>query len=180
MVNNSINPFYIIFLTPLFAIMWDLLIKYKIEPTTPMKFGLAFLLLGLGYFVFVWGGQTGAATGLMPLWIFALGYFFITSGELFLSPIGLAMVTKLSPLQMVGFMMGVWFLASAFGHDLGGWIGARMAIPETDTDGMPFTAVQSLPIYMKGCIEIAKVSLIGGVLILIASPFIKKLMHGVH
>lgn len=178
-VNNCINPFYIILLSPLFAIMWSFLAKHKIEPPTPAKFGIAFLLLGLGYWVFVWGGSAGVATGFMPLWYLALGYFFITAGELFLSPIGLSMVSKLSPAQMVGYMMGTWFLASAFGHDLGGWIGAQMAIPEANTDGQPFTAMQSLPIYMKGCWEIARVSLIGGVLILISAPFIKKWMHGV-
>lgn len=177
-VNNSVNPFYIILLTPFFALMWDFMAKYKIEPSTSAKFGIAFVLLGFGYWVFVKGGDSGALTGLMPLWFFLLGYFLITSGELFLSPIGLSMVSKLSPAHMVGFMMGVWFLASAFGHDLGGWIGAQMAIPESNPDGSPFTAVQSLPIYMEGCWQIAKISLIGGGLILLVSPLIGKLMHG--
>jgi POT family proton-dependent oligopeptide transporter len=180
MVNNSVNPFYIVLLTPLFAIMWEFLIRNKAEPSTTIKFGLAFLLLGCGYYVFTLGGKAGAANGLMPLWFFLLGYLLITSGELFLSPIGLSMVTKLSPTQMVGYMMGVWFLASAFGHDLGGWIGAQMAIPEAHADGTAFTTVESLPIYMNGCAEIAKVSFVGGALILASSPFIKRWMHGVH
>jgi POT family proton-dependent oligopeptide transporter len=180
MVNNSINPFYIIFLTPLFALMWDFLAKHKIEPNTPIKFGIAFLLLAGGYWVFVLGGSAAGTTGLMPMIYFMLGYLLITSGELFLSPIGLSMVTKLSPLQMVGFMMGVWFLASAFGHDLGGWIGAQMAIPEAHADGTLFAITESLPIYMSGCWQIAKVSLVGGLVILILSPFIKKWMHHIH
>lgn len=180
MVNNAINPFYIILLSPIFAVMWEWLIKWKKEPNTATKFGISFLLIGIGYAVFVLGGSVGKATGLMPLFYFAAGYFFITAGELFISPIGLSMVTKLSPLHMVGYMMGLWFLASAFGHDLAGWIGSQMAIPKTNADGSAFTAVQSLPIYMHGCLQIAKVSLIGGVLILFASPFIKKLMNGIH
>lgn len=180
MVNNSVNPFYIIFLTPLFAVMWKFLSRNKIEPNTPMKFGLAFLFLGLGYCVFVWGGSVGAATGLMPLMFFLGGYFLITTGELFLSPIGLSMITKLSPLQMVGFMMGVWFLASAFGHDLGGWIGSRMAVAKAGVDASTIPAVESLPVYMKGCWQIARISLVGGVVILICSPFIKKWMHDIH
>lgn len=179
MVNNSINPFYIIFITPLFALMWDLLAKYKIEPNTPLKFGIAFLLLGAGYYVFVFGGKVGVASGYMPLVYFFLGYLCITCGELFLSPIGLSMITKLSPLQMVGYMFGVWFLASAFGHDLAGWIGSHMAIPK-NLDGSGVAAVQSLPIYMHGCEQIAIVSLIAGVVIIVFSPFIKKLMHGIH
>lgn len=180
MVNNSVNPFYIIFLSPLFAMMWDFLAKRKIEPNTPVKFGLSFLFVAAGYLTFVMGGKVGFATGMMPMVYFLLGYFFITSGELFLSPIGLSMVTKLSPLQMVGYMMGVWFLASALGHDLAGWIGAQMAIPEAHADGRFFTVAESLPIYMNGCSQIAYISLASGVFILLVSTFIKKWMHHIH
>lgn len=179
MVNNSVNPFYIIFLTPLFAIMWSFLTRRNIEPSTPAKFAWAFALLGLGYFTFVLGGKSGAASGLIPLWFFLLGYFFITSGELFLSPIGLSMVTKLSPAQMVGFMMGVWFLASAFGHDLGGWIGAQMAVKGIGGDAGAISLTDSLAIYMKGCNTIAMVSIAGAVVIAISSPFIRKWMYNV-
>ena len=179
MVNNSVNPFYIILLSPLFAIMWVFLTRKGWEPNTPMKFGLAFLFLGIGYYIFFMGGNVGIATGYMPLIYFLLGYLIITTGELFLSPIGLSMVTKLTPRVMVGFMMGLWFLASAFGHHLGGWIGSLMAIPKTNADGSEFTVVQSLPIYMEGCKNIALVSLGGGVLIILLSPLIKKLMHDI-
>lgn len=179
MVNNSINPFYIIFLTPIFAILWNWLDKKNIKPNDPVKFGLAFLLLAAGYYVFVIGGNVGISTGYMPLTYFALGYFFITCGELFLSPIGLSMVTKLSPGKIVGFMMGTWFLASGLGHALAGWIGSKMSIPEAHANGSPFTAIESLPIYLGGCYKIAVVSAIGGVVIIGSSFIIKKWMHGV-
>lgn len=178
MVNNAVNPFYIMLLTPFFAMMWDFLTSRHIEPNTPLKFGLAFLFLGGGYYLFVMGGTAGSATGYMPLIYFMLGYLVITTGELFLSPIGLSMITKLSPLQMVGFMMGLWFLASAFGQHLAGEIGAHMAVPHEQ--GAVASAVSSLPIYMEGCKQIALVSLGGGVLIILLSPFIKKLMGDVH
>jgi len=179
MVNNSINPFYIIFLTPLFAMMWNWLDRKKLKPNDPIKFGLSFLLLAIGYFVFVLGGNVAANTGYMPLVYFALGYFFITCGELFISPIGLSMITKLSPAKIVGFMMGTWFLASGLGHALAGWIGSKMSIPETHPDGSIFSAIESLPIYMGGCIKIALVSAVAGVLIILTSFIIKKWMHGV-
>lgn len=179
MVNNSINPFYIILISPLFAIMWRKLDEKNLKPSDPVKFGLAFLLLGIGYYIFVAGGKLGATTGNMPLTYFAAGYFFITCGELFLSPIGLSMITKLSPAKIVGFMMGTWFLASAFGHELAGFIGSKMAIPETNADGSAFTAIQSLPIYMSGCQQIGKISLIFGVVVLLCSFIIKKWMHNV-
>ena len=179
MINNAVNPFYIIFLTPLFAVMWNFLERKKIDPSTPMKFGLAFLFLGAGYYLFYLGGVVGKETGLMPMIYFLLAYFVITTGELFLSPIGLSMITKLSPKQMVGFMMGMWFLASAFGQHLAGEIGARMSVPHA-ANGEVVSAVVSLPIYMKGCNQIALVSLGGGLALILLSPVIRKLMNGVH
>jgi POT family proton-dependent oligopeptide transporter len=179
MVNNAVNPFYIIFLTPLFAVMWTFLTRKKIEPSTPMKFGLAFLFLGAGYYLFYLGGIVGKDTGYMPMIYFLLAYLVITTGELFLSPIGLSMITKLSPKQMVGFMMGLWFLASAFGQHLAGVIGSKMSVPH-EANGQVVDAIVSLPIYMKGCNQIALVSLGGGVLLIALSPVIRKLMNGVN
>ena len=144
-----------------------------------MKFGLAFLFLGAGYYLFVLGGVVGVVTGYMPLLYFMLGYLVITTGELFLSPIGLSMITKLTPAQMVGFMMGLWFLASAFGQHRAGLIGAHMSVPH-EANGAVIAAVKSLPIYMVGCKQIAFVSMGGGVLIILLSPIIRKLMNGVH
>jgi POT family proton-dependent oligopeptide transporter len=90
------------------------------------------------------------------------------------------MVTKLTPLKMVGFVMGLWFLASAFGHDLAGWIGTKMAIPKAHADGTAFSLVESLPIYMNGCKNIMIVSLIFGCCFLLFSPIVKKRMHDVN
>ena len=179
MVNNAVNPFYIIFLTPLFAMMWTFMTKKKIEPSTPMKFGLAFIFLGAGYYIFFLGGAVGKATGMMPMIYFLLAYLVITTGELFLSPIGLSMITKLSPKQMVGFMMGLWFLASAFGQHFAGVIGSWMSVPH-EANGEVVSAVASLPIYMTGVNQIAIGSLIAGVVLIGLSPVIRKLMNGVH
>src|SRR5204863_10156678 len=118
----------------------------------------------LGYWVFLMGGKSGAASGMMPLIFFVAGYFFMTASELFLSPIGLSMVSKLSPGRMVGLMMGMWFLASAFGHHLAGWVGSTMAIPKEEKGGAALTTVESLSIYSGGFEKIALVSLAGGVL----------------
>jgi len=179
MVNNSLNPFYIILLSPLFAFMWDWLQRRNLKPSDPVKFAIAFLLLGIGYLIFYLGGGV-AQYGLMPLLYFCVAYLFITLGELFLSPIGLSMVTKLSPVKMVGFMMGAWFFASAYGHHLAGWIGSKMAIPDKNTAGLPFNPVESLPIYMEGCLRIGLISLGGAIVIYLLSFIIKKWMHGVE
>lgn len=181
MMNNSVNPFYIIFLTPLLGMFWTYADRNFKFMNIPIKFGLAFVLVSLGYYVFFMGGVTGMSnsTGMMPLYYFLMAYFFITLGELFISPIGLSMITKLSPMNMVGFMMGIWFLASALGHKLAGWIGAQMAIPKVNAQGQAFTAIESLPIYMNGCKKIALASLVIGILLLVISKLINKWMHGV-
>jgi len=181
MMNNSVNPFYIIFLTPLLGMFWTYADRNFKFMNIPIKFGLAFVLVSLGYYVFFMGGVSGMSnsTGMMPLYYFLMAYFFITLGELFISPIGLSMITKLSPMNMVGFMMGIWFLASALGHKLAGWIGAQMAIPKVNAQGQAFTAIESLPIYMNGCKKIALASLVIGILLLVISKFINKWMHGV-
>lgn len=181
MMNNSINPFYIILLTPLLGMFWTYAGKNLNWVNIPFKFGFSFILVGLGYLVFYQGGNVGMAnmTGLMPLIYFIGAYFLITLGELFISPIGLSMVTKLSPANMFGFMMGVWFLASALGHKLAGFIGSKMAIPKTNAAGNAFSAIESLPIYMNGCKTIAISSLIIGIILLISSRKIQSWMHGV-
>jgi Dipeptide/tripeptide permease len=85
-----------------------------------MKFSFAFILMGIGFYVFYLACKTNTGSGLIPLWAFAGGYLFIISGELCISPIGLSMVTKLSPVKVTAMMMGIWFFATAIGEFLAG------------------------------------------------------------
>lgn len=114
-LNNFINPFYIILLGFPMAAFWLWLNKNGKEPSTPFKFAMAFVLLGIGFYVFVLEDIIQINRNGFLVW-FALGYLIITLGELCLSPIGLSMVTKLSPSKFGGLMMGYWFLASAMGQ----------------------------------------------------------------
>lgn len=177
-VNNSINPFYVILLSPVFATMWVALAMRKLEPSTPMKFALAFLQLALGYYLFVLGAKS-ANNGMVPFFFFAAGYLLMSTGELCLSPIGLSMVTKLSPARLVGMMMGAWFLASAMGQFVAGKIGALMKV---DTEGGQATlsAAESLPIYSGTFEYITYVSLGAGAILLALTPVLRRWMHGVH
>ncbi|MEO7445098.1 MAG: peptide MFS transporter, partial [Ferruginibacter sp.] len=115
-VNNFLPPGWVILLTLVVAPMWPWLRKRGQEPSTPMKFAIAFIFLGIGFYIFYLGCHFNESTGIIPLWPFVFGYMFIILGELFLSPIGLSMVTKLSPARMVAMMMGIWFFASAIGE----------------------------------------------------------------
>jgi POT family proton-dependent oligopeptide transporter len=177
-VNNGVNPLLVILLSPVFALLWVWLSSRRMEPNTPMKFGLAFLQLALGFYMFILGGKF-ADNGMVPLIYFVLGYLFLSSGELCLSPIGLSMITKLSPLKLVGMMMGAWFLASAFGQFVAGKVGAMMAMPTGD-GATTLPPEQSLLIYSGVFQDIAYISLGAGVVMLLLTPVLKKWMHGVH
>ena len=136
------------------------------------------LFRGLVFYPFVWGGRNAEA-GIVPIWYFVVGYLFLSAGDLFLSPIGLSMVTNLSPARLVGMMMGAWCLASAMGQLVAGKIGALMAMPEGTADG-PVDPLQSLPIYSGMFEYIAMVSIGAGVVLLLLVPLLKHWMDDVR
>lgn len=174
-VNNSITAFFVVVLTPFFVWLWIWLGKRNREPDSVIKFSLGLLQLGLGFYVFVFAARF-AHDGVVSLFYFALGYFFMVTGELCLSPIGLSAITKLSPPKMVGLMMGMWFLASSYGQYLAGLIGSLMAIPK-DT-GTQLSPDESLPVYTDIFGKIALVAAASGLLLLLLSPVLKKWMKG--
>lgn len=139
---QSLNPFYIIVLAPLFASLWVKLAKHLMDPSIPAKFGIGLVLLGLGFLVMVEaanlvtdGGKAG------PYWLI-LTYLLHTMGELCLSPVGLSSVTKLSPKRFVGQMMGIWFVGAALGNLIAGRLAGRFD-PESlaDMPGLFFQIV---------------------------------------
>ena len=172
-VNNSITPLFVVLLTPFFVWLWISLSKRNKEPDSVIKFSLALLQLGFGFYVFVFASKF-ADNGIVSLFFFALGYFFMVTGELCLSPIGLSAITKLSPAKMVGLMMGMWFLASSYGQYLAGLIGSLMAIP-TDA-GTQLPLAESLSIYTDIFGKIALIAAGCGVVLFILSPLLKKWM----
>lgn len=119
---QSLNPFFVFTLAPVFAALWVALAQRQLDPSTPAKFGLGLLLLGAGFLVmipaarFVQQGELVA-----PTWL-ATTYLLHTMGELALSPVGLAATTRLAPARYAGQMMGVWFLGAALGNLIAGLI----------------------------------------------------------
>lgn len=177
-VNNTLNPLLVILLSPIFALLWPALERKKLNPSTPLKFVFGLVLLSLGFYTFVIGG-TQAQAGIVPIAYFVLGYLFLSAGELCLSPIGLSMVTNLSPARLVGMMMGAWFLASAMGQFVAGKIGALMAVPKGTTDGA-VNPLESLPIYSDMFQYIAVVSAGAAVVLLALVPLLKRWMKDVQ
>lgn len=172
--NNSFNSLFVIVFSPLAGLLWLWLSKKKKEPNTVIKFGLGFLFVSLAFYVFYSTRFFADAGGKTSLNIFTLAYLVITFGELCLSPIGLSLMTTLAPKPLHGMMMGMWFLASAYGQYAAGILGAGM----TTADGNA-TLMEKLMAYTDGYKHLAVYALIAGIALIIISPLVRKLMHEV-
>ena len=175
--TNSLNSMWIIILAIPISMMWTRLSKSGKNPRTPYKFGLGLLFAGISFYILAISGASANDNGLVPFAYLLLMYFLLSVGELFMSPVGLSKITDLSPKRIVAFMMGVWFLSSAFAFQVVGFIGKQLAIESTDANVGGF---DTLTVYTDGFMLIAKYSLGAGILVLLASPLIKKLMGKVH
>lgn len=175
-VNNFLPPGWVIILSFFFAWLWPWLNKKGKEPSTPLKFAFSFILMGIGFYVFYLACKTSNINGLIPLWTFVAGYFFIISGELCISPIGLSMITKLSPAKIVAMMMGIWFFASAIGEFFAAKIGSMMSVPEAVQND----AVASMPYYAGILNKIALASVGIGIVLWIIVPLLKKWMKDIR
>lgn len=173
-VNNTINGLWVVILAPVVGMLWIALGKRKAEPNTVVKFGFGFVLLGLSFLVFFASKFFAQGNGLTPLWIFLFAYLVMTVGELCLSPIGLSMVTKLTPSRLHGVMMGTWFLASAYGQYGAGLIGSALAKVDASVENPD--NMDKLIQYTNGYESIGYVALGAGILLLVISPLLKKLM----
>ncbi len=173
-VNNSGGSFFVILLAPLLGLLWIWLSKKKLEPNTIIKFGLGFIFLGLGYYVLFATKFFATLSGITSLNVFTLALLVITFGELCLSPIGLSIMTKLSTKNLQGMMMGMWFLASAYGQYVAGLIGAGLSEAKEGA-----TKLEVLTTYTQGYKLLGVYSLIAGFILILISPFLKKLMQEV-
>lgn len=173
-INNAANSWFVIIFAAPVGILWIWMNKKKIEPNTIVKFGLAFLLLAGGFYVFYYTRLFANENGVTSLGVFTMGWFVITLGELCLSPIGMSVMTKLAPMKLQAVMMGMWFLASAYGQYFAGLLGADIAGASENS-----TNLEKLFIYAEGYKQLAIYGLIAGLALIVFSPFIKKLMGGV-
>lgn len=171
------NAIFIVLLAPLFSALWQALGRRGLEPGIPVKFGLALAGVGGGFLFLVWGSQFAGPDYKVGLWWLAGLYFIHSVAELMISPVGLSMVTKLSIARVVGLMMGLWFVSIACAQYVGGLV-AQVASVET-VGGQVTNLKVSLDTYTQVFETIGLVAAaIGGVLLLI-SPLLRKLMHGV-
>ena len=167
---QSINAIYIVLLAPFFAMLWQGLGRRGMEPSTPMKFGLAVIQVGLGFLVLVWGANTVGPEVAVPVAFIFLIYLLHTTGELCLSPVGLSAMNRLSPGHMASLIMGTWFFASATGNFAAGLIAAATGgenVGEEAGRQVVLDVYQTVGLYAVGI----------GVVVMVISPLIKKLMH---
>jgi POT family proton-dependent oligopeptide transporter len=160
---QSANPIFVVIFAPFFAWAWVALGRRNLDPSSPAKFGLALVLVGVGFLVMMWAAQLVVASGgkVAPTWLL-LTYLLHTFGELCLSPVGLSNVTKLSPKRYVGQMMGTWFLGAAVGNALAGLIGGHVG--SGDAAAMPAQFLQMC--FIAGGV---------GLVLILGSPWLKKL-----
>jgi POT family proton-dependent oligopeptide transporter len=160
---QSCTPFFVIILAPIFSLLWVKLGNR--QPSSPVKFTLGLLFIGLAYVLLVPAAAMTAYGKISPLWLVGL-YFLEVVGEMCLSPVGLSTVTKLAPVKLVGIMMGVWFLAASLGSKLAGKL-SEYYVPQSGT-----------LVKLYGGIAVGL--LVSMVILALLTPKIKKLMGRVH
>jgi proton-dependent oligopeptide transporter, POT family len=167
-IFQSVNPIYIILLAPVFAGLWQVLGRRGLEPSAPAKFGLALLQMGLANLVLVWGARAWGLEAMTPVFLVFAYYFFATTAELCLSPVGLSAMNRLAPRHLASLIMGAWFYMTAVGNFVAGKIGEATG----GHDG-EMTKAGLLDIYdLFGWIAIGV-----GVAVLVVAPLVKRLMH---
>ncbi len=162
-----LNSLFIIIFAPLFSVLW----ASKYNPTAPVKFGIGLILLGLGFAILAFGSMTipnGAEKAEVSMIFLILAYLLHTLGELTVSPVGLSYVSKLSPAKLVGFMFGIWFLASAIANYIAGMSGSYIdKISEEYGLTVFFLIFTAIPIA-------------AGLAVMAMNKFLLKKMHGIR
>jgi len=176
--TQSFNAGFILIFAPVLAALWAWLASHKRDPNPTLKFGFGLLQVGLGFLVVVWAQALADDQYRMPLFMLGLLYLLHTLGELFLSPVGLSEITKLSVKSIVSFMMAVWFLASSIAQFVGGKIAGLMG---TETvGGQVLDAHASLETSLDGFNKLGWAGVGVGVLFIAASFFIKGWSNGAN
>ncbi len=175
---QNVNSVTIVLFAPIVGWLWLLLAKRGWEPSIPIKFGLALVGAGLSFALLVWAGRFVGPDFRMSLWWMVLSYFIASIAELLISPVGLSMITKLSVARVVGLMMGIWFLSFAVAEYLAGAIAQAASV---QTVGGQVTNMRlSLDTYLASFWTTGLWTIGIGVALLLLTPVLKRLMHGVQ
>ncbi len=175
---QAANPFFILLFGLLFSAIWTFLGRRKIEPSTPVKFALGLVQLALGFAALWYAAEHSDQRGMTSMSWLTLAYLLHTTGELCLSPIGLSMITKLSPKHLVATAMGGWFLSTAFSEYVAGIIATFTGVHGEGGSERPIPApVDTVHVYGGVFGTIGLASMIAAVALFALSPLLKKWMH---
>jgi len=164
---------YIILLGPIFAWSWHTLGRNQRNPSPIIKFVAGIFMAGVCFLILAASTLFPNANGLInPLWIF-LAYLVLTIGELMLSPIGLSAVTMLAPPQLIGMMMGIWFVATGFGGLFAGWLATLSSMPEK-----AMTTTEKLMVYQTAFLDYAYLALFVAIVLLFVNLAMGKMKRG--
>jgi POT family proton-dependent oligopeptide transporter len=148
-----------------------------LEPSTPVKFALGLLQLGAGFGVLWLGAEAADARGMVAIPWLVLGYLLHTTGELCLSPVGLSMITKLSPKHLVSTAMGAWFLATAFSQLLSGVIAMFTGVSHGGEGGGVPVPADTVHVYGGVFGQIGAVATGAAVVAFLLAPLLRRWMH---
>jgi POT family proton-dependent oligopeptide transporter len=176
--TQSFNAGFILLFAPAFSALWAWLGARGRDPNPVVKFALGLMQVGLGFFVLVWGAQFHDLAFRVPMLFLAGAYLLHTTGELCLSPVGLSEMTKLAPAELISTLMAVWFLASSAAQYLAGLV-AKLTAAET-VAGQVLDPAAALATYVSTFRGIGIAGFAVGVALLAASPWLKRLAHGVN
>jgi amino acid/peptide transporter (Peptide:H+ symporter), bacterial len=176
-VFQSLNAMFIVMFAPVMAWLWVALARRNLNPSAPVKFALGVFMAGLGFLVLVAGIKLGGS-GLTAVYFIFLIYWVHTIGELMVSPVGLSAVTKLAPARAVGMTMGAWFLYSGLSNYLAGVIAATTG---AETIGGQLANVEAAKAtYVAVYSQVGYIAMGIALVMLLLSPLIRKLMHGIE
>ena len=173
-VYQAVNAIYIMIFGLIFTAAWTWLGARGLEPSTPVKFALGLLQLGAGFGCLYFGAQA-SIDGMVAEWWLLLMYLLLTTGELCASPVGLSMVTKLTPRHLVNTVMGAWFLATAFSQFLAAII-AQFAAVKNEGNFVP-EPTETVHLYGDVYKLVAMMAVGTGIFALAISPVLVKWMH---
>ena len=176
--TQNFNPISIVILAPLMSLLWGWLARRNMEPSIPVKFGIALMGVGAGFLFLVWGASFAGADYRVGLWWLAGLYVIHSIAELCISPVGLSMITKLSIARVVGLMMGVWFLSISVAQYVAGVV-AQFASVAT-VGGQVTNLKVSLDTYTATFTTIAEIAIVAGVALVVLAYPLKKWIHGVQ
>ena len=174
---QSVNPLAILIFAPFFAGLWLKLKDHGKEPSIPLKMAAGLLLLSFGFMVLVVASKTldGGSNTISPIWLVG-AYVFFTFGELCISPIGLSMVSKLSPAKFTCLLMGVWFLTSAVANILAGQISTLYPDPTRPT---PFLLGIPIDSFTAFFMIFVVMSIIAALILFLIRKRLENMMHGI-